>query len=130
MQIAFPLLYLSSISDKMRNLSLCLFLNLLQEIMAKLFKQLSDINNFEEILAEIVNTAAKRFENGLYNTPKEKHMLLKVVAFGLFLIDTGSKKNKQDKKTPPSMLLKMNDRSLSISRFDRLFKVSGSRTIL
>ena len=51
---------------------------LLQVIMDSLFTKLSTIENYEEVLAEIVNTAARRFEMKCYMTPKEKHMLLKV----------------------------------------------------
>ena len=46
--------------------------------MDSLFTKLSTIENYEEVLAEIVNTAARRFEMKCYMTPKEKHMLLKV----------------------------------------------------
>ena len=46
--------------------------------MDTLYSKLSTIDHFEEVLAEIVNTAARRFENKWYMTPKEKHMLLKV----------------------------------------------------
>ena len=46
--------------------------------MDSLFTKLSTIDNYEEVLAEIVNTAARRFEMKCYMTPKEKHMLLKV----------------------------------------------------
>ena len=51
---------------------------LIQVIMDSLFAKLSTIDNYEEVLAEIVNTAARRFEMKCYMTPKEKHMLLKV----------------------------------------------------
>ena len=46
--------------------------------MDKLYEKLSTIDHFEDILAEIINTAARRFEMKCYMTPKEKHMLLKV----------------------------------------------------
>ncbi|KAL5258591.1 hypothetical protein ACHWQZ_G009162 [Mnemiopsis leidyi] len=101
---------------------LTMFLAGRRVIMDSLFTKLSTIENYEEVLAEIVNTAARRFEMKCYMTPKEKHMLLKVVAFGLFLIDGPANKSRGDKKGPSSRLLKMNDRSLSIQRFDRLFK--------
>ena len=52
-----------------------------------------------------------------------KTKTVQVVAFGLFLIDGPANKSRGDKKGPSSRLLKMNDRSLSIQRFDRLFKV-------
>eukprot|EP00116_Pleurobrachia_bachei_P006069 sb/3466331/ len=120
------------------------FLAMRRFIMDRMYDELSKIERFEEVLADIVNTAAKRFEQGWYMTPKEKHMLLKVVAFGLFLIDGPStvvrdKKNQvvafglflidgpstvvRDKKNQVfSRLLKMNDKSISIQRFDKLFK--------
>ena len=50
--------------------------------MDSLFTKLSTIENYEEVLAEIVNTAARRFEMKCYMTPKEKHMLLKVCTTG------------------------------------------------
>lgn len=91
-------------------------------IMQDLSRDLRNIEHYEEVLAEIVNTAAKRYENHLYLTPKDKHMLLKVVAFGLYLIDSSPKGAAPVDKKYPSLLIKMNDRSLSISRFDKLFK--------
>ena len=48
--------------------------------MDRMYEELKQIERFEEVLADIVNTAAKRFEQQQYMTPKEKHMLLKVMS--------------------------------------------------
>jgi len=36
------------------------------------------INGFDELLADIVNLCVEYYENKMYLTPSEKHMLLKV----------------------------------------------------
>lgn len=41
-------------------------------------QQLEVINGYEELLADIVNLCVDYYENKLYLTPSEKHMLLKV----------------------------------------------------
>ena len=43
-----------------------------------LLQQLEVINGYEELLADIVNLCADYYENKMYLTPSEKHMLLKV----------------------------------------------------
>lgn len=70
--------------------SLTMFLAGRRVIMDDLFTRLSAIENYEEVLAEIVNTAAKRFENKCYMTPKEKHMLLKVQLTLVYIQDLSS----------------------------------------
>lgn len=41
-------------------------------------QQLEVINGYEELLADIVNLCVDYYENKMYLTPNEKHMLLKV----------------------------------------------------
>lgn len=41
-------------------------------------QQLEVINGYEELLADIVNLCVDYYEDKLYLTPSEKHMLLKV----------------------------------------------------
>lgn len=41
-------------------------------------QQLEVIHGYEELLADIVNLCADYYDNKLYLTPSEKHMLLKV----------------------------------------------------
>lgn len=43
-------------------------------------QQLEVINGYEELLADIVNLCVDYYENKMYLTPSEKHMLLKVGA--------------------------------------------------
>lgn len=41
-------------------------------------QQLEVINGYEELLADIVNLCVDYYEDKMYLTPNEKHMLLKV----------------------------------------------------
>ncbi|KAG9346780.1 hypothetical protein JZ751_007099 [Albula glossodonta] len=52
-----------------------------------LHQQLEVIPGYEELLADIVNISVDYYENKMYLTPSEKHMLLKVMGFGLYLMD-------------------------------------------
>lgn len=45
-----------------------------------LHQQLEVIPGYEELLADIVNICVDYYENKMYLTPSEKHMLLKVSA--------------------------------------------------
>lgn len=46
-----------------------------------LHQQLEVIPGYEELLADIVNICVDYYENKMYLTPSEKHMLLKVHLF-------------------------------------------------
>ena len=60
------------------------------------------------------------FENKMYLTPKEKQMLVKVMGFGLFLIDSElSNINKLDQK-----------KKLRLDKIDKIFKVSSITKLL
>lgn len=62
---------------------------------------------------DVVNISVHMFENHMYLTPKEKHMLVKVMGFGLFLIDSDiCNINKLDQK-----------KKIKIDKIDKIFKV-------
>ena len=46
------------------------------------------MKNYEELFCDIINICLQQFENKDYLTPEEKHMLVKVMGFCLFLIDS------------------------------------------
>lgn len=54
-------------------------------VMVVLFNQL--LIRYEDVVTTIVTMAADIFEEGSWVTPPEKHTLLRVIPFGLFLID-------------------------------------------
>ncbi|VDP45635.1 unnamed protein product [Soboliphyme baturini] len=58
--------------------NLSMFLATQNKIKESLRTQLQQIDNFEELIADVVNISAYCFENRMYVTPSEKHMLLKV----------------------------------------------------
>lgn len=47
-------------------------------VFQSLQQQLEVISGYEELLADIVNLCVDYYENRMYLTPSEKHMLLKV----------------------------------------------------
>ena len=67
---------------------------------------------FEEVLATLVNACLHHLETKSYMLPKEKHMLLKVVGFTLFLMDGNVSIYKLDAK-----------KKISLAKVDKLFKV-------
>ncbi|CAL8393900.1 unnamed protein product [Boreogadus saida] len=99
----------SSIQES-QNLSM--FLANHNKITQSLQQQLEVINGYDELLADIVNLCADYYEDKMYLTPNEKHTLLKVMGFGLYLID-GSNSNiyKLDAK-----------KRLNLTKIDKFFK--------
>uniref|UniRef100_G1KML3 Cytoplasmic FMR1-interacting protein n=1 Tax=Anolis carolinensis TaxID=28377 RepID=G1KML3_ANOCA len=92
--------------------NLSMFLANHNKITQSLQQQLEVIPGYEELLADIVNLCIDYYENKMYLTPSEKHMLLKVMGFGLYLMD-GSVSNiyKLDAK-----------KRINLSKIDKFFK--------
>ena len=62
-------------------------------------ENLEKIRNYEELFCDIINTSHQMFENKGYLTPAEKHILVKVMGFCIFLIDSEQVNvNKLDQK--------------------------------
>ena len=51
-------------------------------------ENLEKIRNYEDLFCDIISIALHMFEHRNYLTPAEKHMLVKVMGFCLFLIDS------------------------------------------
>uniref|UniRef100_A0A665VIT9 Cytoplasmic FMR1-interacting protein n=1 Tax=Echeneis naucrates TaxID=173247 RepID=A0A665VIT9_ECHNA len=99
----------SSIQES-QNLSM--FLANHNKITQSLQQQLEVINGYEELLADIVNLCADYYENKMYLTPSEKHMLLKVMGFGLYLMDGNS-----------SNIYKLDAKKrINLTKIDKFFK--------
>lgn len=58
-----------------------------KSITNQLQQTLQGIPGCDEVLAEVVNECASLYEQEMYILPSEKHMLLKVISFSLYLID-------------------------------------------
>jgi len=67
--------------------NLSMFLAKQGSIREELKKALEKIKNFEELICDIINICLLMFEQKSYLSPAEKHMLVKVMGFGLFLLD-------------------------------------------
>ncbi|GCB71620.1 hypothetical protein scyTo_0008886, partial [Scyliorhinus torazame] len=92
--------------------NLSMFLANHNKITQSLQQQLEVIPGYEELLADIVNICVDYYENRMYLTPGEKHMLLKVMGFGLYLMDgTVSNIYKLDAK-----------KRINLNKIDKFFK--------
>ncbi|GIX94913.1 cytoplasmic FMR1-interacting protein [Caerostris darwini] len=92
--------------------NLSMFLATQNKIRDTLKENLEKIPGYEELLADVINIAVQMFEYKMYLLPSEKHMLVKVMGFGLFLIDGDiSNINKMDQK-----------KRVNIAKIDKIFK--------
>ncbi|KAJ2941818.1 hypothetical protein O0L34_g10626 [Tuta absoluta] len=92
--------------------NLSMFLATQNKIRDTVKDALEKINGYEELLCDVVNICVHMFENKLYLTPTDKHMLVKVMGFGLFLVDSDiCNINRLDQK-----------KKLRLDRIDRIFK--------
>uniref|UniRef100_A0A5S6QGB0 Cytoplasmic FMR1-interacting protein n=1 Tax=Trichuris muris TaxID=70415 RepID=A0A5S6QGB0_TRIMR len=92
--------------------NLSMFLATQNKIKDSLRAQLQEIDGYDELLADVVNVCVNYFDNRRYITPAEKHMLIKVIGFGICLIDDST-----------GNLVKLDQRKrISISRLDRILK--------
>ncbi|KAL8212134.1 UNVERIFIED_CONTAM: Cytoplasmic FMR1-interacting protein 2 [Gekko kuhli] len=100
--------------------NLSMFLANHNRITQCLHQQLEVIPGYEELLADIVNICVDYYENKMYLTPSEKHMLLKVMGFGLYLMD-GNVSNiyKLDAK-----------KRINLSKIDKFFKAVLHRELM
>lgn len=94
------------------NHNLYLFLAHQNSLTTHLKKELHEIRGFTEIISILVNQCATNIEAGRFVTPNEKHCLLRVMPYGLFLMDS---------ETDP-LINVFKNKSVSMSRFNKLFK--------
>ncbi|KAN0039438.1 hypothetical protein ACTA71_001632 [Dictyostelium dimigraforme] len=93
------------------NHTLYLFLANQNSITSSLKLELHNIEKFDDILPVIVNQCADYLEQEKYILPSEKHCLLRVMPFVLFLIDENDSKHNINK-----------NKNLNISRYAKIFK--------
>ncbi|KAK4336866.1 hypothetical protein RND71_044022 [Anisodus tanguticus] len=94
--------------------NLSMFLATQNQIRNNLKEKLEAIPGYAELLADIVTLATTMYETKMYMLPSEKHMLVKVIGFSLFLMDGQNSNvniNKMDSK-----------KRISIARIDKIFK--------
>lgn len=92
--------------------NLSMFLATQNKIRDTLKESLEKISNYETLLCKIVNLCLQMYDDSRYILPFEKHMLVKVMGFGLFLIDNKTCDiNKLDAK-----------KKINLSAIDRVFK--------
>lgn len=94
------------------------FLATQDSITTQLQQELNKIEGYDQVLAEVVNESAVLFDRKFYVLPNEKHQLLKVMAYGLYLIDGGRGDPKTKKAVPPLNKSKYVD----VKRFEAIFR--------
>lgn len=71
--------------------------------------------SYEELLADVINLAVHMLETRMYLLPEEKHMLVKVLGFGLFLMDS---------ETCQINISKLDQKKrIRLDKIDKIFKV-------
>ncbi|WAQ99149.1 CYFIP-like protein [Mya arenaria] len=96
--------------EESQNLSM--FLATQNKIRDELQKTLLTIDGYEELLADIITICVHMYENKMYIEPSEKYMLVKVMAFGLFMMDNSN-----------NSIYKMDQKKrISISKIDKILK--------
>ncbi|XP_013092807.2 cytoplasmic FMR1-interacting protein 1 homolog isoform X1 [Biomphalaria glabrata] len=106
--------FLSPTSDQREFQMASMNLATQNKIRDTLKSKLATIQGFEEILAEVVNICVMMYERDMYLEPNEKHMLVKVMAFGLFMMDS-----------PPSgpNIYRMHEKKkINLSKIDKILK--------
>jgi len=103
---------MSGVEDQTQeNHTLYLFLANQNSITTTLKQELHNIEKFDDVLPIIVNQCADFLEQELYVLPSEKHCLLRVMPFLLFLIDEND---------PKKNIFK--NKSLNLSRYSKIFR--------
>lgn len=93
--------------------NLSMFLATQNKIRDAVKENLERVVGYEDLLSDVVSLCVHMFETRLYLAPHEKHMLVKVMGFGLFLMDG-----------EPLSLSKLDQRKkLNLAKIDRIFKV-------
>lgn len=92
--------------------NLSMFLATQNKIRDTVKETLEKIQGYEDLLCDVVNICVHMFETKMFMSPEEKHMLVKVMGFGLFLMDSDlCNINKLDQK-----------KKIRLDRIDRIFK--------
>ncbi|GAB6019487.1 Cytoplasmic FMR1-interacting protein 1 [Chamberlinius hualienensis] len=92
--------------------TLSMFLATQNKIRDTLKENLEKIIGYEELLADVVNICVQMFDNKMFMSPGEKHMLVKVIGFALFLMDgEACNINRMDQK-----------KRINLTRIDKIFK--------
>ncbi|KAK3732632.1 hypothetical protein RRG08_057326 [Elysia crispata] len=75
--------------------------------------RLAEIGGYEDLLADVVNICLAMYERDMYLEPTEKHMLVKVMAFGLFMMDLEKGSN----------IYRMNEKKrINLGKIDKILK--------
>ncbi|XP_039270661.1 cytoplasmic FMR1-interacting protein 2-like [Styela clava] len=96
--------------------NLSMFLANHDKITGTLKLSLSGIPNSEELLCDIINISMNYYENKRYVLPSEKHMLLKVMGFGLCLLDN------RDIHKDVNIYKLQDKKKLHLTKIDKFFK--------
>lgn len=96
----------------MESNNLSMFLATQNIIRDTLKDALQTVKGYEDLFADVIRICVHMYEHNMYIEPNEKYMLVKVMAFGLFMMDNAE-----------NSIYKMDQRrKINISRIDRILK--------
>ncbi|KAH7700938.1 cytoplasmic FMR1-interacting protein 2-like isoform 5, partial [Aphelenchoides avenae] len=108
--------FLQNMSNISEMQSLSLFLATQNRIKEDLKTELTKVDGYEELLADVINICVHFFETQMYVNPTERHMFVKVIAFSLYLMDAS-------KKCEKGAVSKMDqNQRITIKKLDKIFK--------
>ena len=96
--------------------NLSMFLASHDKITEELKKRLVTISNYEDLILDIINICVTYYEQELYLVPDDKHMLLKVIGFGLNILDNPD-------RTDAMSIYKLDSKKrINLSKIDKMFR--------
>ena len=98
--------------ETMENHALYTFLGTQNVFALKLKEKFNQVQGSDEILVDLANYCLSMYERKQFVTPESKHMLLKAMAFTLYLLDQDGEDRDITKK-----------KRLKLDRFTKIFKV-------
>jgi cytoplasmic FMR1 interacting protein len=96
--------------------NLSMFLASHDKITETLKHRLVAIANYEDLVLDIINICVSYYEQELYLVPDDKHMLLKVIGFGLNILDN------PDRQDSISIYKLDSKKRINLSKIDKMFK--------
>ena len=109
--------FLSRLNEKVEETqNLTMFLATHDKITQDLKEKLAVISNYDELIIDIITTCINYYENRRFLVPDDKHMYLKVIGFGLSMLDNPRKTD------APNIYKLEKSKKLNLGKIDKMFK--------
>lgn len=102
--------------------ALSLFLASHDQITQELKKKLRQVQNYEDLMLDIINICMIYYEEKRYLVPEDKHMLLKVIGFGLNILDNPDGSLGKKEREQMSIYKMESKKKINLGKIDKIFK--------